>query len=171
MASEAQPRSEKGTGKATLSSFAHLYLVLYNVSLCVGWFLVLLVTARYLTAEGGFGWRCPGLYAQVKTFLLVSQSAAVLEVLHAAIGIVKSNVMLTLFQVISRQFVLWGCIVGVPGVSTHVGVVLVLVAWSVTEIIRYAYYAASLLGTSVYLLTWCRYTFSLFFIQLECWEN
>ena len=80
MASEAQPRSEKGTGKATLSSFAHLYLVLYNVSLCVGWFLVLLVTARYLTAEGGFGWRCPGLYAQVKTFLLVSQSAAVLEV-------------------------------------------------------------------------------------------
>ena len=35
----------------------------------------------------------------------------------STVGIVKSSVMLTLFQVASRQFVLWGCIVGVPGVS------------------------------------------------------
>ena len=56
------------------------------------------------------------------------------------LGIVKSNVMLTLFQVISRQFVLWGCIVGVPGVSVGgslcvSGLMITVHAYCVLELI------------------------------------
>ena len=35
------------------------------------------------------------------------------------IGIVRSNVVLTFFQVISRLVVLWGVIIGVPAVSIN----------------------------------------------------
>ncbi len=42
------------------------------------------------------------------------------------------------------------------------GVLLVCFAWSVTEVVRYSYYAFNILGFVPYLLTWCRY--SLFII-------
>ena len=45
-------------------------------------------------------------------------------------------------------------------VSNSIGLALILMAWSVTEIIRYAYYAFSLFGANLYALTWCRYVCS-----------
>ena len=62
------------------SSLALFYLVLYNLSLCVGWAAVLVVVVKYLTDGALEGKRCPGLYSRTEIFLLVSQSAAVLEV-------------------------------------------------------------------------------------------
>ena len=43
-----------------------------------------------------------------------------LELLQCnCIGIVRSNVVLTFFQVLSRLVVLWGVIIGVPAVSIN----------------------------------------------------
>ncbi|KIH58603.1 tyrosine phosphatase-like protein, PTPLA [Ancylostoma duodenale] len=36
---------------------------------------------------------------------------------------------------------------------------MLLVAWSVTEVIRYSYYALGLFGAVPFFLTWMRYTF------------
>ena len=38
---------------------------------------------------------------------------------YHCIGIVRSNVVLTFFQVLSRLVVLWGVIIGVPAVSVN----------------------------------------------------
>ena len=75
---------------------------------------------------------------------------------HCVIGIVPSSVLTTLTQVYSRVFVVWALIEGVAGVKDNVGVLLVGYAWSVTEVIRYAYYFFSLVDISPYPLIWCR---------------
>ena len=47
------------------------------------------------------------LYKSQEFLLQVFQTAALLEVLHAAVGLVRSNAMLVLFQVLSRLLVVW----------------------------------------------------------------
>ena len=48
-----------------------------------------------------------GLYKNQEFLLQIFQTAALLEVLHAAVGLVRSNAMLVLFQVLSRLLVVW----------------------------------------------------------------
>lgn len=47
------------------------------------------------------------LYQNIEFYLLIFQTAAILEVVHAALGLVRSNPMLVLFQVLSRLAVVW----------------------------------------------------------------
>lgn len=79
------------------------------------------------------------------------------QILHAATNIVPSNVLITLFQVFSRVLVVCGVLLATPTGPTSPGLPLALVAWSITEVIRYLYYALNLLGTVPYLLVWCRW--------------
>ena len=69
--------------------------------------------------------------------LFVFQTAALLEVVNAALGLVKSSVMITAFQVASRLFLIWGVLFPVPQTQTSLGYLLILTAWTVTEVIRY----------------------------------
>lgn len=46
--------------------------------------------------------------------LQVTQTAAVLEIAHSALGLVRSPVMTTLQQVFSRVFIVWGILWAVP---------------------------------------------------------
>lgn len=101
----------------------------------------------------------PDLYQEIRWPLLVFQTAAVLEVVHCAVGLVPSAVMTTLLQVYSRMFVVWALVEGVAGVNENVGLLIVSYAWGITEVIRYAYYFFSLLNAVPYPLIWCRYTF------------
>ncbi|KAG8286228.1 hypothetical protein J6590_065132 [Homalodisca vitripennis] len=84
------------------------------------------------------------LWTEVKLTVLVFQNAAVLEILHVAVGIVKSNLMLTIFQVFSRVMVVCGILLATPTAPLSNGLPLALVAWSVTEVIRYLYYALNI---------------------------
>ncbi|PNF27406.1 hypothetical protein B7P43_G16911 [Cryptotermes secundus] len=79
-------------------------------------------------------------------------------ILHAATKLVPSNVLITVFQVFSRVLVVCGVLLATPTGPTSPGLPLALVAWSITEVVRYLYYALNLLGTVPYLLVWCRYT-------------
>lgn len=99
------------------------------------------------------------VYREVEWTLKIFQTAAILEVLHCAIGLVPSSVVLTAFQVASRVFLTWGVAHSVTGVQSNLGITLFLFAWTITEIIRYSLYALSILGIVPYLLQWCRYTF------------
>lgn len=103
-----------------------------------------------------------GLYDSVETPLKIFQSAAILEVLHCAVGLVPSSVVLTAFQVASRLFLTWAIAHSVPQVQDNPGVTAFVLAWSITEVIRYSFYAFSLLDRLPYIVQWCRYTF--FFI-------
>jgi len=100
-----------------------------------------------------------GLYDSVEKPLKIFQSAAILEVLHCAVGLVPSSVVLTAFQVASRLFLTWAIAHSVPQVHDSPGVTAFVLAWSITEVIRYSFYAFSLIGSLPYCLQWCRYTF------------
>lgn len=80
-----------------------------------------------------------------------------LQIIHAAIGIVKSNVILTTFQVMSRVIVVCGVLLATPTAIYSPGLPLALLAWSITEIIRYSYYAFNLVNFVPSFLIWLRY--------------
>ncbi|RXW14302.1 hypothetical protein EST38_g11548 [Candolleomyces aberdarensis] len=86
------------------------------------------------------------------------QSFAALEVLHAALGWVRSPVPTTAMQVASRLFLVWGIMAQFTGVRTNALFASMVFAWSFTEVIRYTFYALNLLGYNPPFLLWLRYT-------------
>ncbi|KAF7976846.1 hypothetical protein HWV62_5550 [Athelia sp. TMB] len=86
------------------------------------------------------------------------QTAAVLEIAHAALGLVRSPVATTGAQVFSRLALVWGIADQFASARANPLYASMVLAWSVTEVIRYAFYALSLLGTPPYPLLWLRYT-------------
>ncbi|OCF39989.1 3-hydroxy acyl-CoA dehydratase [Kwoniella heveanensis CBS 569] len=88
-----------------------------------------------------------------------TQSLAVLEVVHALFGWVRSPVGTVAAQVASRVWTVWGVAEAVPEVShTSPLFATMLLAWSLTEVIRYSFYALSILQIQSPLLNWLRYT-------------
>ncbi|XP_028128663.1 very-long-chain (3R)-3-hydroxyacyl-CoA dehydratase hpo-8 [Diabrotica virgifera virgifera] len=139
--------SKKGNGAVTT------YLLLYNGIQTLGWsYLLFQVIIYYL-----FG-STKSLYDTVQWTVNIFQNLAVLEVLHAAIGIVKSNPIITAVQVSSRVVVVVGVLIATQAPRESIGLTLCLLAWSITEIIRYSMYALSLVNAVPYFLTWLRYS-------------
>ncbi|KAJ1965831.1 hypothetical protein GGI12_000518 [Dipsacomyces acuminosporus] len=134
-----------------------LYLVAYNLASFVGWANVLVQTVLYLVQNGA---KLDGLFEHVGYTLIYVQTGAILEVFHSLIGIVRSGVMTTAMQVYSRLFLVWGILylVDKPEVRASNALVLMILAWSVTECVRYSHYALSLLNIEVYFLLYLRYT-------------
>ena len=87
-----------------------IYLILYNAFCCAGWALVLkMAMTTVITGEGSLWESLASVYSTegLATFLTYSQSAALLEILHAAVGLVRSPVIVTALQVGSRIAALW----------------------------------------------------------------
>ncbi len=128
------------------------YLITYNFLLAIGWSALLgywLLNGRVLD-RGGWG------------LLTVCQLAAALEVMHAGLNWVKTPVFTCLIQVSSRIFVLL-LMLFLPGADLLSfvgldGIALILIAWSITEIVRYSYYFANLIERPWSVLTYLRYT-------------
>ncbi|XP_065188026.1 very-long-chain (3R)-3-hydroxyacyl-CoA dehydratase 2-like [Sycon ciliatum] len=139
-----------------ISSLSRAYLLLYNGILSNGWLIVLVQMVQHLVKTDG---DYAGVYEAVALPLQVFQTAAILEIVHAAIGIVPSSAVVTFAQVFSRIVVLWPVLHYTSGVSATYGPVMMITCWSITEIIRYAFYVSSLLQWTPYALLWCRYTF------------
>lgn len=74
-------------------------------------------------------------------------------------GLVKSNPVITTFQVFSRIIVVSGVLLATPDsyAASSFGVPLAILAWSITEIIRYSFYYLNLNNFVPYFLTWLRY--------------
>lgn len=106
--------------------------------------------------------------------LKLVQSAAVMEVLHAALGLVRSPVMITATQVASRLWILWGIVDAAPASTTtqaltllhlpaplpslSLSLVTLFTAWCASEIIRYGFFALKEAGLQPYGMLWLRYT-------------
>jgi len=99
------------------------------------------------------------LYENVAFELQIFQTAAILEIVHAMAGFVRSPIGTTIMQVYSRVFVVWAILYKIPSSHTSIGVPMLLIAWSITEVIRYSFYALGLIKSVPYILTWMRYTF------------
>jgi hypothetical protein len=144
------------------------YLLAYNAALIFGWAFVLTVAAKVCVTIGP-----EHVYQNVEVPLLVAQTAAVMEVIHAIFGIARSPVMVTAMQVSSRLMVVWGVLYIAPpsraaflplanvinGVDLGLGLPSLLFAWGITEVVRYSFYFFKLLGSVPHSVTWMRYTF------------
>lgn len=132
-----------------------VYLFLYNAIQVLGWGSILLKSINWLSTSETY----KDLYNENVLTLQIFQTAAILEIVHCAIGFVRSPVGTTLMQVYSRVFVVWGILYAVETSQESIGVPMLIFAWSITEVIRYSFYALSLIKTVPYVLIWMRYTF------------
>ncbi|ATY64660.1 tyrosine phosphatase [Cordyceps militaris] len=128
------------------------YLVLYNALSCVAWAVVLYRTVTSCLTVG-----YPYTYLEVGEWTRWTQTAACLEVLHSLFGIVRAPIATTVMQVMSRLLLVWGITYPFPFVTQAPFYASMLVAWSVTEVIRYSYFATSLAGLQPSFLTFLRY--------------
>jgi len=97
-----------------------MYLIVYNMSCCAGWSMIL-ISALQSLANGipqdgvfeslanvyGASYTMPMQVLSSSTIaladlLFITQSAALLEIVHAAVGLVRSPVLVTAMQVFSR---------------------------------------------------------------------
>ncbi|KAL3055908.1 hypothetical protein OYC64_018583 [Pagothenia borchgrevinki] len=143
-------KKKKGPG-----ALATAYLVIYNVVMTAGWLVIAVGLVRAYLARGSYH----GLYYSIEKPLKFFQTGALLEIVHCAVGIVPSSVVLTGFQVMSRVFLTWAVTHSVREVQSEDSVLLFVSAWTITEIIRYSFYTFSLLNHLPYLIKWARYTF------------
>ncbi|CAG8534826.1 6390_t:CDS:2, partial [Cetraspora pellucida] len=65
---------------------------------------------------------------------------------------VKSPLLTTAFQIASRLFLVWGVVDIFPEVQSHWAFTTMTIAWSITECVRYSYYAFNLVGFQLYTL-------------------
>mmetsp|Transcript_41646 Transcript_41646/g.124487 ORF Transcript_41646/g.124487 Transcript_41646/m.124487 type:complete len:218 (-) Transcript_41646:489-1142(-) len=130
--------------------------------------LILGLTVRVAIMEGGSS---ADVYKAVDLPLKVAQSAAFLEIVHSALGIVRSPLFITTTQVFSRLWILWGIVVpvlqpclagsvGIPGTPplAHLGFTTLMLAWASSEVIRYSFFGLKELGAVPYVSMWLRYS-------------
>uniref|UniRef100_A0AAF5PKA3 Very-long-chain (3R)-3-hydroxyacyl-CoA dehydratase n=1 Tax=Wuchereria bancrofti TaxID=6293 RepID=A0AAF5PKA3_WUCBA len=130
-----------------------LYLFTYNALQSCGWSLILWYTLRGLLRNESY----EQLYQACELELQIFQSAAILEIVHAAACFVRSPVGTTTMQVFSRVSLVF-ILYKVVSAQASIGVLFFLIAWSVTEIIRYSYYGLALINAVSYIHTWLRYS-------------
>ncbi|KAH9986982.1 protein tyrosine phosphatase [Xylariaceae sp. FL0662B] len=144
-------------------SLKNEYLLLYNATCFSLW--------TYLTCRALFS--LPALYRQSRLqdlyfnllfpFLTGTQSLAVLEVLHAAFGLVRASPLTTALQVGGKNLVVWTVMVRFPSIITSEGGIWgfsgCLFAWGFSEIVRYGFFVLQLmLGSPPAWVKWLRYS-------------
>ncbi|GJP69652.1 hypothetical protein CLOP_g639 [Closterium sp. NIES-67] len=141
-----------------MASLKALYFVPYNACLAVAWLYVLILTVQALATGGP-----STVYATAELPLQIAQTAALMEIIHSILGIVRSPVSATLPQIASRLFLVWGVLYPAPQVREHVLVASLLLSWSITEIVRYSFFAVKeAFGSTPAPLLWLRY--SMFYV-------
>ncbi|XP_044486315.1 very-long-chain (3R)-3-hydroxyacyl-CoA dehydratase PASTICCINO 2-like [Mangifera indica] len=139
---------------AFLSLLRRLYLVVYNWTVFVGWCQVLYLAVKTLKDSGH-----ENVYSAVEKPLQFAQTAAVLEILHGLVGLVRSPITATLPQISSRLYVTWGILWSFPQTQTHIIVSSLVISWSITEIIRYSFFGLKeAVGHTPSWLLWLRYS-------------
>lgn len=156
------------------------YLIAYNGTSLVLWAIITLRTVLLIPILFVHE-QLYDLYGALHPLLSFTQSLAILEVIHSAVGIVRASPLTTAMQVASRLLVVWGVVGAFPeivvrnqlyGVRTHYfagtawgphAYLGILLAWGVTECIRYGFFVwKEGLGNGRVpkWLTWLRYVFS-----------
>ena len=98
-----------------------LYLIAYNGLCCAGWAQVLIQALNFLYTSYQMDELMIGLesvfFSGLADYLIIVQLAALLEIAHAAVGLVRSPVMVTTMQVMSRVVVLFPAVYSSTGAS------------------------------------------------------
>ena len=116
-----------------------IYLFTYNAVCIIGWSTILYYwVLNLIKAEKLDGL---SLWKDIEVVLKSTQTLALLEVLHAITGIVRSPVVSTLAQVSTRMFCLWGVSHFFVEARSHWSFELMIFSWALVEVPRYMFYA------------------------------
>ncbi|XP_073437974.1 very-long-chain (3R)-3-hydroxyacyl-CoA dehydratase 1 isoform X2 [Dendrobates tinctorius] len=116
------------------------------------WLVLAIAMCRFYIEKGTH----KGLYKTIQKTLKFFQTFALLELVHCALGIVRTSVLVTGVQVSSRIFMVWLITNSIKQIQNEESVLLFLVVWTVTEITRYSYYTFNLLHHLPYFIKWAR---------------
>ncbi|OCT75630.1 hypothetical protein XELAEV_18030814mg [Xenopus laevis] len=144
---------EKEPPKKKIGPVATAWLTFYNIAMTAGWLVLAIAMIRFYAEKGTH----KGLYRNIQKTLKCFQTFALLELIHCALGIVHTSVLVTGVQVSSRIFMVWFITSSIKKVQSEEGVLIFLVVWTVTEITRYSYYTFKLLNHLPYFIKWARY--------------
>jgi len=146
------------------------YLILYNILCGTGWAYILSLALPSVIAAAltwsvdsvSHALSCVYDIEGLGLILNVVQSAAIMEIVHAAVGLVRSPVFVTALQVGSRIAAIF-CVTNSPNAQTQFGCGLMILSWSFIEVPRYAFYVSALITGDAakktpYVLFWLRYS-------------
>ncbi|KAJ7901766.1 PTPLA-domain-containing protein [Mycena olivaceomarginata] len=102
--------------------------------------------------------RSMSTYARIGGTVAIVQTCALLEVAHTLLGWVRSPLQTTAMQVASRLWIVWGIVQQFDIARISPLYTSCVLAWSVTEVVRYSFYASNLLGYEPRVLLYLRYT-------------
>ena len=121
--------------RKTVSLFSPL--ALYNFVSALAWCFVL-INALLLYSKYGQ----PTAYEYTKDLLTYVQCGSIIEIFNSLFGIVRSPLLTTAAQVLSRLLVVLGIFQFVPEApgSKSTAYITLLLAWCITEVVRYLFY-------------------------------
>ena len=186
MEDQIDKRSQRQSAQPLLSK--QNYLLAYNSISLFLWAIVTLRTLFLIPTLVAHA-KLFGLLEALQSLLAFTQTLALLEVVHSLVGLVRASPITTAMQVASRILLVWGILARYPQIITKVNswgrneagtptgqyaLTGLLLAWGITECIRYGYFVYTLgLGRVPSWLTWLRYnTFYVLYplgISSECW--
>ncbi|KIY98543.1 hypothetical protein MNEG_9418 [Monoraphidium neglectum] len=86
------------------------------------------------------------------------QMIAFVEIVHAATGLVPSSPLNTFMQWLGRSNALYRIAQAIPELHANPAAPLMLACWSLGEVVRYPWYAATAANACPGWLTWLRYS-------------
>lgn len=145
-----------------MPSIKDLYLMAYNGACCAGWAGVMYLSLRQLLSENKFDTSSVYHGDGVAKWLILSQLAALFEILHAALKLVRSPIIMTFMQVSSRLVALFAVVFSKQAQGQW-GNGLMILSWAAVEVPRYSFYLAALITGDAtkktpYPLFWLRYS-------------
>lgn len=132
-----------------------MYFLLYNTVSAVLWLVIFILTV-YDLATGSY----VNPSAAPHWFLVSTQTAnAVLEITHSVVGLVRSPLPSLLLQFFARLLITIGVSYTAPQSPGNVSWAYsgLSLAWSITEVVRYAFFASKQVKPPPYWLLWLRY--------------
>lgn len=131
------------------------YLALYNAAMLAEWGLVGATIARHFATGGAVSTLFPAVRVRVRRLLFLS----CLEIVHAALKLVRSPVATTATQCLVRLASFVGAMdLGSAAVAQSGFCAATMVAWTLSELIRYGFYLSGLVARTPGWLTWLRYS-------------
>lgn len=147
------------------------YLILYNSGCSFGWmvvwFIAVVSIVDNVSSLGIVGslaniYNDPQTGSHLALALAVVQTAALMEIIHAMLKLVRSPVLVTAMQVMSRIVALFAIYFS-KNAQNQWGAGLMILSWASVEVPRYAFYVAALITGDAtkktpFPLFWLRYS-------------
>ncbi|XP_035545935.1 very-long-chain (3R)-3-hydroxyacyl-CoA dehydratase PASTICCINO 2-like [Juglans regia] len=125
--------TSQGKGHCSFSlslslSLSSIYLTLYNWTILFGWLKVLYLAVQTLRESGH-----EHVYDAIQLLLQLTQTSALLEIIHGLVGLVTFPISVTLSQIGCRLYLTWGILWSFPQTQSHILVTSLVISWSITE--------------------------------------